>query len=233
MGSTYLELTNRVLRKLNEVELTSSTFTNARGIHAAAKDAVRDAVRIINHSRFEWPFNAVEHTQTLITGRNEYAWPTGFKIADWESFQIQKSEVFNIQNRNLKVINRDEWYKKFKDLDDDSGNIGRAIPDFCFESFGTGWGVSPRPERDYTIKFRYYSHPDDLTNYDHITTIPSEFDYVITLGALYYMNMFKDNIEGVQFAKAEFQKGINDMDTILINKLLYIYDGRVNYGGGT
>ena len=63
MGSTYLDLTNRVLRRLNEVEIESSDFSSVRGIQAAAKDAVLDTVRNINSQKFEWPFNAASGTQ--------------------------------------------------------------------------------------------------------------------------------------------------------------------------
>ena len=36
MATTYLTLTNRVLRELNETELTSSTFASSRGIQTAS-----------------------------------------------------------------------------------------------------------------------------------------------------------------------------------------------------
>ena len=48
MAETYLTLTNKVLARLNEVELTSSTFTSARGIQTQAKNAVNEAIRYIN-----------------------------------------------------------------------------------------------------------------------------------------------------------------------------------------
>ena len=57
MGTTYLDLTNKVLRKLNQVELTSTNFASARGLHAEAKDAVLESVQRINFQKFEWPFN--------------------------------------------------------------------------------------------------------------------------------------------------------------------------------
>ncbi len=37
MATTYLTLTNRVLRELNETELTSSTFSSSRGIQLLLK----------------------------------------------------------------------------------------------------------------------------------------------------------------------------------------------------
>ena len=51
MSGTYLNLTNGVLARLNEVQLTSSNFTNARGIQVQAQNAVNESIRYINQKR--------------------------------------------------------------------------------------------------------------------------------------------------------------------------------------
>ena len=38
--ATYLTITNRVLNELNEVELTSSTFSSSRGVQTSVKNFV-------------------------------------------------------------------------------------------------------------------------------------------------------------------------------------------------
>ena len=43
MATTYLQLTNELLRELNEVVLTSSNFSDAIGIQAHAKDCINRA----------------------------------------------------------------------------------------------------------------------------------------------------------------------------------------------
>ena len=54
MAYTYLDITNEVLNRFNEVELTSSGFGNARGFQIQCKNAVNDAInyisKYINHS---------------------------------------------------------------------------------------------------------------------------------------------------------------------------------------
>ena len=45
MAETYLTLTNKVLARLNEVQLTTSSFANARGIQVQAKNAVNESIR--------------------------------------------------------------------------------------------------------------------------------------------------------------------------------------------
>ena len=45
MATTYLTLSNRVLRELNEVEMTSSNFSSSRGIQTAIKDFIKQGYR--------------------------------------------------------------------------------------------------------------------------------------------------------------------------------------------
>ncbi len=236
MPSTYMDLTNRVLRRLNEVEITQSDFPSARGIQGLAKDCVLDTVRKINTSKIDWPFNAVEHTEVLVVGTEEYAWPTNFTAADWNSFQVQKDDTLNINHKSLKVISREQWYEKLRDRDYDSETDGKSIPDYCFPSHGQGWGVSPSPDELYTIKYRYYKNPDDLELYDDEVTIPNKFDHVITLGALFQMNLFKENPDGVQFAKKDFEDGLKDMSNTFLPNPIYVYSGmlaQTRRGGST
>ena len=44
MPSTYLDLTNKLLRKINEVEISEADFSNTRGVQTLAKDAIADAI---------------------------------------------------------------------------------------------------------------------------------------------------------------------------------------------
>lgn len=232
MPSTYMDLTNRLLRRVNDVEIAEADFMSARGIQGTAKDCVLDTVREINASRIDWPFNAVEQSQNLVVGIEEYAWPADFTSADWESFQIQKDDSLNVSHKQLKPISREEWYHNLRDTDYDSGAAGKAIPDYCFPSHGNGWGVSPSPNAAYPIKFRYYKNPTDLSAFDDEVRIPSKFDYVIVAGALYYMSLFKENSDSVAIMKSKFESGLRDMTNAFLPNPSYVYDSRVNFGGG-
>ena len=79
MPSTYIDLSNKTLRRLNEVEIPVSDFLTVRGVQALVKDAVRAAIAKINQAEFEWPFNAAEFTQTLVAGQSEYSGPQHLK----------------------------------------------------------------------------------------------------------------------------------------------------------
>ena len=88
MPSNYLSLCNQVLRRLNEVEIIEGDFASVTGVQALVKDAVRSAVAKINQAEFEWPCNAAEETDTLVVGQEEYTWPSFYKIADLNIFQM-------------------------------------------------------------------------------------------------------------------------------------------------
>jgi len=229
MPSTYINLCNMVLRRINEVEMTSAEFAGVRGVQALVKDAVRAAIAKINQAEFEWPFNASEHTQVLEVGRTEYDWPDYFKIADFNSFQIQKDDSLGVSYKTLSPIERDEWYAKHRDTDYDAGSTGRAVPDFVFPSHGTGFGVTPSPDKAYSLRFRYYLNYADLTAHDDVTRIPESFDTVIIDGALYHLYMFKDNIDAANAAFQAFTLGLKDLQTLYINSYEYVRDTRIAF----
>ena len=204
-------------------------FASASGVQALVKDAVKSAVAKINQSEFEWPFNAAEETDTLVVGQEEYTWPSFYKIADWNSFQIQENTAQGVSFTTLKHIDRDEWYKNHRDNDYASGTDGISVPRFVFSSHGNGYGVSPSPDKAYTLKFRYYQNYSDITAADDVTRIPDSYDTVLVDGALYHLYMFKDNLEASQASFIAFEKGIKDLQTLYINNYEYIRDTRVKY----
>lgn len=235
MGSTFLQLTNRVLRRLQEVELTEATFSDTRGIHTAAKDAVLDTIREINASVPTLNYMAYQHSMDLTQGVSEYAWPEGWVQADWQSFQIQKDDTLGIKSQTLKVINREQWYRYLKDLDYDSEDEGREMPQFVFETHGTGFGVSPRPNEDYPIQFRYWKKADDLSDHDDETTIDNEYDWVIVNGALSIMYLIRDNQTRSDLCKDRYKTGLRYMMTNLNEQPPHMTDTRVptrSYGSG-
>jgi hypothetical protein len=93
MATTYLQLTNKVLRELNETELTSSTFASSRGIQTAVKDFVNKGINDIYNEAAEIPLLYARTTQNLTTGDNEYDFPADFRKIDRDSFTIAPREL--------------------------------------------------------------------------------------------------------------------------------------------
>jgi hypothetical protein len=90
---TYLTLANNVLQELNEVELTSSTFSSSRGIQTAVKTFVNKAVNDLYTAEVEWPWLYTSTTQDVNSGQQEYTFPTAFRKADFDSFYLIPKEL--------------------------------------------------------------------------------------------------------------------------------------------
>jgi hypothetical protein len=226
-GSTYLNLTNQLLRRLNEVEVVDVDFADVQGVQALAKDAILAALRYINQNEYEWPFNAANTNQVLSVAVKEYSWIANFKVVDWNSFQLQKDDALGIGYSTLRYIERDEYYARYRDVDFESGATGGGVPLFVFPAHGAGFGVSPSPDKAYTVNYRFYLSSDFLVNHYDTTRIPTQYDSVIIDGALYHMYMFRDNNEAASITLNVFQQGIKNMQGLLINQYDHITDTRV------
>lgn len=100
--ATYLTLTNRVLNDLNEVSLTSSDFTSARGIQTSVKNFVNRALHDIYNSLEEIPSL---HKETFIVtkgGQRVYDLPStdspqtgdiAWRKIDWDTFRLTPNEL--------------------------------------------------------------------------------------------------------------------------------------------
>ena len=93
MATTYLVLSNRVLRELNEVEMTSSNFSSSRGIQTAVKDFVNKSIHDIYNEGAELPLLHTSTTQATFTGDGEYTFPTDMRRVDFESFFLKPNEL--------------------------------------------------------------------------------------------------------------------------------------------
>ena len=93
MATTYLVLSNRVLRELNEVEMTSSNFSSSRGIQTAIKDFINKSIHDIYNESVEIPLLHTSTTQDTFTGDSEYAFPTDMRRVDFESFFLKPNEL--------------------------------------------------------------------------------------------------------------------------------------------
>jgi len=112
MALTYLELTNDVLTRMNEVVLTSADFTSARGVQVQSKNAINEAIRHINQKEFAYPFNHSTNTSTLVPGVVRYTIPTGTKYIDYNTARIKKNTDLSASGVNLKRLNYNEYISK-------------------------------------------------------------------------------------------------------------------------
>jgi len=240
--STYLELTNLLLRRLNDTELTQSNFATATSTQASAKDCIRAAIQEIYSEETTWPFRYRSGSQLLTVGQEQYALPSsaGDEVSsvDWNSFRIQGSTVLGVSTTPLEFISHDEWKKYLRATDEDSSTTGVGIPRYVFLTQGAtandylGFGVSPSPSVAYTVLFDYNAVYPEFEDHDDETGIPERFDYVIINYALKHFYMFKDNTEQAGYWSNEAKRSLAKMRRNLMPKQDGIRSRVVNYGGG-
>jgi len=112
MALTFLSLTNSVITRMNEVELTSSNFTGSRGVQTQCKAAVNEAIRYINQREFGYSFNHASNSSTLVAGQTRYTVPASTKSIDYSTARIKKDSDLNAAGNNLVTLNYNEYIDK-------------------------------------------------------------------------------------------------------------------------
>ena len=119
MAETYLTLTNKVIARLNEVALTSSTFSSARGIQVQCQNAINESIRYINQKEFQYPFNHSTDTEVLTAGVARYSIPATAKTVDYNTFRVVKDSDLSVVGGRLRVLNYNEYINAFITQEDD------------------------------------------------------------------------------------------------------------------
>jgi|TARA_R100000234_G_C4972621_1_gene166978 hypothetical protein len=109
MAESFLTHTNRVIARLNEVQLTSSDFSSSRGIQTQCKNAVNEAIRYINQKEFQYPFNHTVKTQTLTAGTVKYSIPTDAKTVDYNTFRLTKDSDLGTSGGRLRILDYNDY----------------------------------------------------------------------------------------------------------------------------
>ena len=222
MAYDYLGLVNEINRRLNEVELTSSTFSSAKGFHAINKDAVNAALRDIHHSHYEWPFNHVIGEETLSAGTTRYAFPSDANTIDFDTFRIVENASFGNETRRLGVITYDEYLQNHIKQEYSTDTNGRGVPLKVFHATGGEFGVVPAPDKAYEVIYEYYRIPVDLEKYDDVPAVPERFRHTIVDGAMYHAYMFRSNEQAAGISKNKFEEGLKKMRIMLVNRYEYV-----------
>ena len=225
MASSYLALINNVLRDLNEVELTSSTFSSSRGIQTAVKDYVNRAIDDIINADTEWPFTVVSKSFTTGAGTRLYTRSeigvTNTKTVDFDSFTFL--EAADKTEQRLDYLTFSEYLDLYHERDTDPTGNSRAIPTFVYENPDQSIGLSPVPDKaTYTIKYFYYATHTALSAATDTSLIPTRFENVIIEKAKYYAYTLRGDVQNAQLTQLQFDKSIKRMRVELINKQIYM-----------
>jgi len=119
MAETYLTLTNKVIARLNEVALTSTTFSSARGIQVQCQNAINESIRFINQREFNYPFNHATETKTLTAGVVRYSLPTSTKTVDYNTFRIVKDTDLGNSGYKLGLLDYNDYVNRVINQEDE------------------------------------------------------------------------------------------------------------------
>ena len=245
---TYLDLCNTILRELNEVELTSSTFTSALGIQKFVKDTINRAYFDICNAEDKWNFlsvgdplndyygNAVIETaagtrwydlQSAQTILNQYSFIDYDNIVITEEGVSGKSAPFEIFK--LQPLSLSNWQRLYgvQEAKDKSDTQSYGIPRRVIRAPANDKiGFSPIPDGVYKVYFYAYAQPTELTASTDTVVFPKQYTSVLLARARYYVHQFKDNMSQAQLSEVEFQKGLRTMREQLLEPFPVVMDDR-------
>lgn len=255
MATSYLDLTNELLRELNEVPLTSGNFSAALGLQQYVKDSVNRAYFDIINQEPQWPFLTVAESGTtdpmygnvnVETVANQRFYElkpassgitTDYSSVDWDTFYLTTvgvaGETAPFVSKNLRYTTTEEWkdYLRVRENADDSQTATGGEPSRVIRSpDGRKFGLSPIPDKVYKVWFTAWQLPAKLTNHDDNIVFPEMYSVVLLARARYYIWQFKDNPQSAAFALEDYKKGLDSMRSNLIEPTpSYFKDDRVRF----
>jgi len=250
---TYLDLTNELLRELNEVTLTSSTFSSARGVQQHVKDSVNKAYFDIVNEEPQWPYLAVAESGATdpmygntsvdsVAGTRWYelkpassSITADYNSIDWDNFYITtvgvSGESAPYVSRNLRFTTIEEFKDYFREAEnsDDADAQNYGEPRRVLRSPDSRkFGLSPIPDKVYKVWFFAYALPTELSAHGDAIVFPDMYRTVLLARGRYYIWQFKDNPQAASFALEDYRKGIGRMRSNLIEPTpAYFKDDRV------
>src|SRR5210317_1252794 len=255
MATTYLQLTNELLREMNEVALTSSNFSSAIGIQAHVKDCVNRAYLDIVLEEPQWPFLSVgdsgttdpmygnTYVETVANTRWYELKPASSSIlddygsVDWDNFYLTTvgvtGESAPYTAKNLRFTTVDEWkdFYRARENADDAEDANGGEPKRVIRSpDGRMFGLSPIPDKVYRVWFYAYTQPTQLSAYSDAIVFPDMYKTVLLSRARYFIHQFKENIQPAALALEEYRRGLKLMKSNLMTpEPFYMKDDRVRF----
>ena len=255
MATTYLDITNEVLRELNEVPLTSSNFGAATGIQKFVKDSINKSLFDIANEEPQLPFFSAGVSGTTdpfygnvtvpsVAGQRWYllkadssSITTDYASVDWDDFYATtinvSGETAPHVSKGLKFISHTDWKRYYRDSEnaDDANTQAYGEPKFVIKSpDNRKFGLSPIPDKVYNVHFYAFTKPVELVAHGDTIALPDQYANIITAKARYYVWQFKESPQQAAFALEDFKKGMKYMKSNLMNPAPnYMTDNRTYF----
>jgi len=242
MATTYLTLTNELLRELNEVVLTSSNFGDAVGIQGHAKDCINRAYSDIVMEEPQWaflatgesgatdPFYGNVYVETVAGTRwyelkeSSSSITADYGSVDWDNFYLTTIGVSGASapytSQNLKFVTTEEWKDHLREAEneDDANAQNWGEPKFVIRSpDARKFGISPIPDKVYRVWFYAWDLPTALDAHGDAIVFPDVYSPVLMARARYHFHQFKDAPQQAAFALEDYKKGLKQMRSSLMN----------------
>ena len=225
MATTYLDLSNEVLRELNEVVLTSGSFASATGIQGFVKDAINKSLFDVANAEPQLPFFSAgvsgstdpfygNVTVATVAGQRWYTLKASsssitsdYAAVDWDDFYITTINVSGesapYTSTGLKYLTLADWKRYYRDAEnaDDADTQSYGEPRYVYKSPDhRKFGLSPMPDKVYNVHFYAFEKPTALSAYDDTIPMPEQYSNVLTARTRYYVHQFKENIQQAAMA---------------------------------
>ena len=242
MATTYLDLTNEVLRELNEIPLTAANFANATGLQKFVKDTVNKSIFDIANEEPQLPFFSAgvsgstdpfygNVTVATVAGQRFYTLKadsssitTDYASIDWDDFYVTtinvSGETAPYVSKGLRFLTLDDWKRYYRDSEneDDANSQTYGEPKFVIKSPDSRkFGLSPIPDKVYNIHFYAFVRPTALSAYDDTMVLPEQYSNIVTARMRYYVWQFKESPQQAAFALDDYKKGLKYMKSNLMN----------------
>ena len=242
MATTYLDLSNEVLRELNEVVLTSGTFASATGIQSFVKDAINKSLFDVANAEPQLPFFSAgvsgstdpfygNVTVATVAGQRWYTLKASsssitsdYAAVDWDDFYITTINVSGesapYTSTGLKYLTLADWKRYYRDAEnaDDADTQSYGEPKYVYKSPDhRKFGLSPIPDKVYNVHFYAFEKPTALSAFNDTIPMPEQYSNVLTARTRYYVHQFKENIQQAAMALDDYKKALRHMKSNLIN----------------
>jgi len=255
MATTYLDLTNELLRELNEIPLTSSNFASATGFQQFVKDSINKSLFDIANEEPELPFFSAglsgatdpfygNTTVASVIGQRWYTLKAGssslitdFSKVDWDDFFITtvnvSGETAPFVSKGLKFLTLADWTRYYRNIEnnDDADSQSYGEPIHVIKSpDNRKFGLSPIPDKIYNVHFYAFARPTALSAFSDEMVLPDQYKNIILARVRYYVWQFKESPQQAAFALDDYKKGMRQMKSVLINPTpKYMTDDRTYF----
>jgi len=241
MATTYLDLTNEILRELNEITLTSANFSDAVGFQKFVKDMINKSIFDIANQEPQLPFFSAgvsggtdpfygNTTVATVAGQRWYVLKSGsssittdFASIDWDDFYLTtigvSGESSPFVSKGLKFLNLADWRRYYRDSENsDDAETQYGEPTAVLKSPDSRkFGLSPIPDKVYNVHFYAFIKPTALSAHSDEIVLPDQYANIITARTRYYVWQFKESPQQAAFALDDYKKGLRYMKSNLIN----------------